>query len=97
MWRPALALVSLCFLAACTNKPTLTVEALCGEKGRGGVVESPEFIIDGKTQTDQNWIDNTLEGLIGACDWQRPKPKPKEKVTKKGKKKGVFSRFLSSK
>jgi hypothetical protein len=36
----------------------------------------PDYAIRGKTQFDQNWIDDTEEAGIAGCKWSRPKARP---------------------
>lgn len=48
-------------------------------------LERPEYAVKGKAQPDQDWIDSTIEGGVGACGWQRPAPRPESAVVK-GKK-----------
>lgn len=61
--------------------PLLCAGCASGGPGsvRGGecrVFERPEFVVHGKRRYDQNWIDSNIEGGVGACGWQRPKPRP---------------------
>jgi hypothetical protein len=35
----------------------------------------PQFVIEGKTPQDQDWIDLIVESGVGGCNWPRPKPK----------------------
>lgn len=61
--------------------PLLLAGCASGGPGsvRGGecrVFERPEFVVLGKRRYDQNWIDSNIEGGVGACGWQRPKPRP---------------------
>lgn len=50
--------------------------------GECRVFQAPDYAIRGKTQVDQNWIDDNTEAGIAACKWQRPKrrPEPAAKV-----------------
>lgn len=40
------------------------------------VIERPEYAVRGLRRYDQDWIDSTVEGAVGACHWQRPAPRP---------------------
>lgn len=70
-------------IAACIATVTL---AGCGGDNRpasalGGeckIFPRAETEIEGKTATDQRWIDNTIESGVGGCGWQRPAPRPPE-------------------
>jgi hypothetical protein len=44
--------------------------------GECKVFAPPDYAIRGKTQVDQNWIDDTEEAGIAACKWSRPKARP---------------------
>ena len=44
--------------------------------GECKVFERPEYVVLGKRPYDQNWIDGTIEGGVGACRWKRPAPRP---------------------
>lgn len=41
-------------------------------------LERPEYAVRGARQYDQDWVDSTVEGAIGACRWKRPAPRPPE-------------------
>ncbi|WP_291955027.1 hypothetical protein [Chelatococcus sp.] len=34
---------------------------------------APGVVIDGRTATDQDWIDDTIERGIAGCGWSRPR------------------------
>jgi hypothetical protein len=40
------------------------------------VFEPPRYAVRGRAPYDQDWIDSTIEGGVGACRWQRPAPRP---------------------
>lgn len=40
------------------------------------VFEPPRFAVRGRAAYDQDWIDSTIEGGIGACRWKRPAVRP---------------------
>jgi hypothetical protein len=42
------------------------------------VMTRPPYVVEGKAAYDQNWIDNEIEGGVGACGWTRPAPRPPE-------------------
>lgn len=44
--------------------------------GECKIFAPPDYAIRGKTQVDQNWIDDTEEAGIAACKWSRPKARP---------------------
>lgn len=46
--------------------------------------ERPAYVVLGKTDYDQNWIDGNIEGGIGGCKWARPAPRPPELDTVAG-------------
>lgn len=46
--------------------------------GECKVMERPPYAVRGAEPYDQDWIDSTVEGGVGACHWQRPAPRPPE-------------------
>lgn len=46
--------------------------------GECKVMTRPPYVVMGKAAYDQNWIDNEIEGGVGACSWKRPAPRPAE-------------------
>jgi hypothetical protein len=46
--------------------------------GECKVFERPEYAIKGATTYDQRWADGNTEAGVGACGWERPKPRPPE-------------------
>lgn len=57
----------------------------CATNGGGSVaggeckfLERPTYVVRGARQYDQDWIDSTIEGGVGACGWQRPAPRPSQ-------------------
>jgi hypothetical protein len=46
--------------------------------GECHVFERPEYAIKGATHYDQRWADGNTEAGVGACGWERPKPRPPE-------------------
>lgn len=44
--------------------------------GECKVFQAPSYVVKGKKQYDQDWIDSTVEGGVGACGWQRPAARP---------------------
>lgn len=78
IFLPVLAL--LC-LGGCATVPQPTVRS-----GECKVIERPQYVVRGLRRYDQDWIDSTIEGGVGACGWQRPAPRPAsldEKLIKK--------------
>jgi hypothetical protein len=70
--------------------------------GECKVFERPPYAVQGARRYDQDWIDSTVEGGVGACRWPRPAPRPPEidaapppKVVavKPEKKRGVIRRI----
>lgn len=70
-------------------------------------LERPEYAVRGARPYDQDWIDSTVEGAVGACKWQRPAPRPAELdepkaaiapkvVVKPAKKPGVLGRIKAA-
>jgi hypothetical protein len=51
-------------------------------EGACAVFERPPYVIKGKQRVDQDWIDDTIESGVGACGWERPKPRPTAIVLK---------------
>lgn len=94
--KPLAALLSLFLLAGCATAPHPASVA----NGTCKVFEAPRYAVKGKKQYDQDWIDSTVEGGVGACGWQRPAARPaevdaKQKVAKPlPKKKPGWLRFL---
>jgi hypothetical protein len=46
--------------------------------GECKVFEAPRYAVKGARPYDQDWIDSTVEGGVGACKWQRPAARPAE-------------------
>lgn len=44
--------------------------------GTCSVFTGPQYAVRGATQYDQDWIDPTIEGGVGACHWPRPAARP---------------------
>jgi hypothetical protein len=44
--------------------------------GECRIFRAPDYAIRGKTQDDQNYIDDNTEAGIAACKWARPKARP---------------------
>jgi hypothetical protein len=40
--------------------------------------ERPEYAVKGATPYDQKWANGITEAGVGACKWERPKPRPPE-------------------
>jgi hypothetical protein len=75
--------------SALTNCAVLGVLAVtligCGTQPKGSVLggdckafEPPTYVVKGKAQYDQDWIDGNVEAGIGACNWSRPAARPPE-------------------
>jgi hypothetical protein len=71
--------------------------------GECKIFERPQYVVLGKRQYDQDWIDSQVEGGVGGCGWQRPQARPasldavpgqKAKVVAKPvKKRGLIKRI----
>ena len=71
----ALAIIPLAlFLGGCPQHSAPT--SIAGSECK--VFEAPPFAIAGRTDYDQDWINSTVEGGVGACRWPRPKARPPE-------------------
>jgi hypothetical protein len=63
---------------------TAVIAAACGTLQQGSATgkcpafDAPTYVVKGKQQYDQDWIDSNTEAGVGACGWQRPKPRPPE-------------------
>lgn len=68
-----LLLLPLLALGGCATAPQGSVG---GSECK--VFERPQYVVRGARQYDQNWIDSTIEGGVGACGWARPAPRPAE-------------------
>lgn len=44
--------------------------------GECKVFTGPRYAVRGSRPYDQDWIDSTVEGGVGACKWVRPAPRP---------------------
>lgn len=61
-------------LCGCANGPQLG--SIAG--GESKVFEAPHYVVLGKTQHDQDWIDGNIVAGIAGFGWQRPQPRPPE-------------------
>lgn len=68
-----LLLLPIITLAGCATAPKVSVM-----NGECKTFERPPYAIRGLRQYDQDWIDSTIEGGVGACGWQRPAERPAE-------------------
>lgn len=59
-------------LVGCVSNPK--VASL--KDGACKAFDRPSTVIKGKTFRDQDWIDDQVEAGVGACQWQRPAPRP---------------------
>lgn len=67
-----LALVVVLVLGGCAHAPGPT--SIAG--GECKFLERPAYAVRGAQRYDQDWIDSTVEGGVGACHWPRPAPRP---------------------
>jgi hypothetical protein len=74
MIRIAIIFVAGAALTGCQS------QALIGSVtgGECKVLERPPYAVRGVAVYDQNWIDRQIEGGVGACQWDRPAPRPPE-------------------
>jgi hypothetical protein len=63
--------LAIVMLAGCAglNPPASVSEGVCN------IVPRAEYEILGKTRNDQRWIDDTIEGEVGGCNFPRPAPR----------------------
>lgn len=66
-----LLLLLLFPLAGC-----VTTDGPGSVSGTCSVFTPPTYAVRGATQYDQDWIDPTIEGGVGACHWPRPAARP---------------------
>lgn len=57
--------------------------------GECKVFERPPYVVLGKRQYDQDWIDSQVEGGVGGCGWKRPAARPAELDAKPAPKKAA--------
>ncbi len=96
MMRLAAALLLAAIVGGCDWKTFPTSI----EGGECKVMTRPPYVVQGKAAYDQNWIDNEIEGGVGACGWKRPEPRPasidaapvRKPAVAPAKKKGVIAR-----
>jgi len=76
---------SALLLRSATLSLTVALAGCAGTKlpasvkgGECRVFERPAYVVLGKTQYDQDWVDGNVEAGIGGCQWQRPAPRPPE-------------------
>lgn len=100
-WR-LLAFSALLVLGGCVTTGQGSVAG-----GECKVFDAPKYAVRGARPYDQDWIDSTIEGGVGACQWSRPLVRPAEwdapvplpkarPVTKKPKKAGWIWRARST-
>lgn len=70
--RGLLPLLLLAVLGGCVT--TDGVPSVVG--GECKVFTGPQYAVRGSRPYDQDWIDSTVEGGVGACKWARPAPRP---------------------
>lgn len=66
-------LLALLPLGGCATAPQGSIAG-----GECKFLERPVYAVRGARQYDQDWIDSTIEGGVGACGWRRPAPRPAE-------------------
>lgn len=93
--RGLFALPFLALLGGC-----VTTDGPGSVSGTCSVFTPPTYAVRGATQYDQDWIDPTIEGGVGACHWPRPAarpavmdaPQPKRHVPLPKKRPGLVAR-----
>lgn len=76
-------------LAGCAAQHGMSISG-----GECKVIERPPYAVRGARPYDQDWIDSTIEGGVGACNWPRPAPRPAEIDAKVGLKQAPAPRPL---
>lgn len=79
-----IAVVPLLFLVGCG--PGTKLGSIAGGECNLPGVHTPTYKVLGKTQYDQNWADDTTEGLVRGCNQPRPLARPTSLDTPKVKK-----------
>lgn len=69
-----LALTLGTLLTACASRDV--IGSVTGGQCDPNIARTPEYAVKGRTNYDQNWIDETTEGLVGGCGQPRPKARP---------------------
>lgn len=68
-------------LTGCANNPrgfqTLATSEKTGE-GACSAFTAPKYRVLGKTQYDQDWVDDQTETLVAGCNFPRPAARPPE-------------------
>lgn len=73
MWKTALVIASALALAGCATQ-RVTVATV--EGGACKVAHTPNYVVLGKTNYDQGWVNRTTEGLVVGCGQPRPLARP---------------------
>lgn len=60
-------------LSACAGR---NVKVASVKEGACKIAHTPQYAVKGLTPYDQDWIDDTTEGLVGGCAQPRPKARP---------------------
>lgn len=66
-------------LTACASAPVGSVAG-----GDCKIAHTPNYAVRGKTDYDQEWIDDTTESLVRGCKQPRPKARPASLDAPKG-------------
>jgi len=81
MNRALVAVPLLLTLGGCVTTGTTSIK---GSECK--FLERPRYAVKGAQRYDQDWIDSTIEGGVGACKWKRPAARPAElDAPRKGK------------
>ncbi|WBU27607.1 hypothetical protein OOZ54_12970 [Rhodopseudomonas palustris] len=75
MIRIVLAISAALALAGCATVPSGPT-SVAGSECK--ILERPDYEVRGATPYDQRWVDRTVAGGIGACNWAYPAPRPPE-------------------
>jgi len=97
IFRASLFAFAALALAGCG--PGTQLGSIAG--GESKVFTPPPHVILGKTQKDQDWIDETIVVGVAAFNWPLPQPRPASldnappprRIVKPQKKPGIFKRI----
>jgi major membrane immunogen (membrane-anchored lipoprotein) len=68
--RIAFVIAATLLLTACqssSDKRAATIKGACDS------FVAPVNVVQGKTRTDQRWVDGQIESGVSACGWRRPR------------------------
>src|SRR5512139_1207500 len=73
-WMRTISIIFLLLLAGCG--PGTKLGSIAGGECALPGVHTPPFKVLGKRPYDQNWVDDTTEGLVRGCNQPRPLARP---------------------